>query len=177
MRCWAGVKSGRSWEIRDDCGAARRERSLAGTGHIAGTVTGPDGAPPLAGIQVDVYWYECGSSTWVGQATTGADGRYDVGNLAAGVYRVRFYDPSGGYLTEYYNDAPDLAGGADVTVVEMPPPGISMRPLPWPGTSPARSPRQMASLRWRGSGRRPIAIPAATGAQVNYCHHQRQRPV
>ncbi|GAA3537967.1 carboxypeptidase regulatory-like domain-containing protein [Nocardioides daeguensis] len=80
-----------------------------GTG-IAGTVTGADGSP-LSGVDVTLYYrYTSGSySYWAytDSRTTGADGRYAFGNLAAGTpYRLQ-YQPQGAgdTVSEYYDDA------------------------------------------------------------------------
>ncbi len=87
--------------------------SLVTYGHITGTVTGPDGAKPLPGIKVDVYDEP---DHQAGSATTDAAGRYDIGGLLTLLYRVQFTDPSGLYLTEWYDNAPDMGAATNVSV-------------------------------------------------------------
>jgi hypothetical protein len=61
----------------------------------------------------------------VDTAVTGDDGRYSVGKLDDGTYRVRFDDMSGNYSTEFYNDVPRADQAEDVLLV----PGGGMRDL------------------------------------------------
>ncbi len=95
---------------------------------IRGLVTTADGTA-LAGIRVAALAEMTvgGIDQWVevDSAFTGVDGRYSVGKLDDGTYRVRFDDPSGGYSTEFYNDAPRADEAEDVVLV----PGGGMRDL------------------------------------------------
>jgi 5-hydroxyisourate hydrolase-like protein (transthyretin family) len=96
------------------------DAQLAESGHITGTVTGPDGRP-LPGVEVDVYSQAFGDDYWdvSGYAETDQDGRYDVGGLLTGTYRIGFDDSyRHGYLGEYWDDAAtvDDADDIDVTV-------------------------------------------------------------
>ncbi len=90
---------------------------LAKGAHIRGTVTDEAGAP-LANINVSAYRYN--GSWWepVGGVTTDAAGAYDIGGLAAGTYRVQFFDNRSPqeYLPEYYDNAASLESAADITV-------------------------------------------------------------
>jgi 5-hydroxyisourate hydrolase-like protein (transthyretin family) len=99
-------------------GAARTDvnATLGLAGHITGTVSGAS-ADPLAGIDVEA-WHSTGSGGWdnLAQATTPADGSYDLGNLQAGVYRVRFKGVAGVYLEQFFHDKPDAATADDVIV-------------------------------------------------------------
>lgn len=72
---------------------------------IKGMVTTPDDVP-LAGIHVSTLEWHADIDLWVeaDSDTTGVDGSYSVGKLVSGTYRVRYYDPSGTYATEFYND-------------------------------------------------------------------------
>jgi len=84
-------------------------------GHITGTVTG--GGSPLSDIAVTVYqddpeW----GWDWAGETYTDSDGMYDLGGLGTGTYRVGFWDESGVYLEEYYNNAADLESATDIAV-------------------------------------------------------------
>ena len=68
---------------------------LVYTGLISGSVAGKAG--PLPGIRVELYQ---DSGDWNGwwrlvYTLTGADGRYTIGGLRDGSYRVRFVDPNG----------------------------------------------------------------------------------
>lgn len=67
-------------------------------GGIAGSVTAEAGGG-LSGIEVYVSGPE--SRT----VTTGGDGNYTVEGLVPGSYQVRFFDPTGSYAAEYYEDA------------------------------------------------------------------------
>jgi hypothetical protein len=84
-------------------------------GSITGTVTGPGGAAldPDTGGSVDVY-------TLAGDYVDGwyfeADGAYTVNGLAAGDYLVKFSTYSGGYLTEWWQDAASQAQATKLTV-------------------------------------------------------------
>ena len=66
---------------------------------------------------VTVYQSD-GSGGWdyVDEASTAADGTYDIGGLHTGSYRVEFQDWSGEYLDECYNDKPSLDAADDVPV-------------------------------------------------------------
>ena len=68
-------------------------------------VTAPGGAP-LSGIHVATLKWNDDLDLWAtaDSDTTGADGSYMVGKLESGTYRVRYYDPTGAYATEFYND-------------------------------------------------------------------------
>lgn len=95
---------------------------------IRGIVTTADGHA-LAGIRVAALAEMTvgGTDQWVevDSAVTGADGRYSVGKLDDGTYRVRFDDESGRYSTEFYNDKPRADEAEDVVLV----PGGGMRDL------------------------------------------------
>lgn len=85
----------------------RLDESLVGGGSIAGTVTGPDGAP-LANAVVNIN----DPSGWSSQqAITDSAGHYTANNLRPDNYRVCFYDSvrepsSPGYLTQCYGETP-----------------------------------------------------------------------
>lgn len=95
---------------------------------IRGIVTTADGHA-LAGIRVAALAEMTvgGTDQWVevDSAVTGADGRYSVGKLDDGTYRVRFDDGAGRYSTEFYNDKPRAAEAEDVVLL----PGGGMRDL------------------------------------------------
>ena len=95
---------------------------------IRGIVTSAEGQG-LAGIRVATLAEQTvgGIDQWVevDSALTGADGRYSVGKLDDGTYRVRFDDSSGSYSTEFYNDVSRIDLAEDVVLV----PGGGMRDL------------------------------------------------
>ena len=95
---------------------------------IRGVVTAADGTA-LAGVRVAALAEMTvgGIEQWVevDTAVTGVDGRYSVGKLDDGTYRVRFDDPSGNYSTEFYNDASRADEAEDVILL----PGGGMRDL------------------------------------------------
>ena len=90
--------------------------AIVAAGHITGTVTNAS-AVGLSGIGVAAFERSgFGDWRWVGGAATGIDGRYDMGGLAAGSYRIGFWDSSGSYVSEFYDDAPTIDLGDDVFV-------------------------------------------------------------
>ena len=95
---------------------------------IKGIVETADGQP-LAGIRVATLEERTvgGVDQWVevDSGETGTDGRYSVGKLDDGTYRVRFDDTSGRYSTEFYNDQARIDLAEDVVLV----PGGGMREL------------------------------------------------
>jgi 5-hydroxyisourate hydrolase-like protein (transthyretin family) len=94
--------------------------SAAGTGHITGVVTGANGIP-LEGVEVEAHLDDdgYGNFDYVESVWTGSDGTYDLSDLAAGTYRVRFTPGSGsGYLGESYDNAPLLYAATDIVVTD-----------------------------------------------------------
>ena len=80
-------------------------------GTITGRVIDPNGAP-VNGAAVSAN----SNSGW-GNTTTDADGRYTVGDLGAGDYRIEVRAPAGINLaTEYYNNATSYDTATPVTV-------------------------------------------------------------
>lgn len=75
------------------------------TGQITGLVTGPNGSTPLNGMRVTAY-RQTGVSSWTvaGTATTNSSGTYTIGSLVSGIYRAKFEDLAGVYVTEYYDN-------------------------------------------------------------------------
>lgn len=84
---------------------------------IAGYVTGPDGSTALRNIEVNVGRWTRHGWQLVSGAYTDQDGRYSLGGLRAGDYRVQFFDHEGVYATEYYNDQLLLDAAEDVTLI------------------------------------------------------------
>lgn len=83
--------------------------------HITGRLTGEDGTGLLSG-QVYAYAGEPGDWDLVGRGETDGEGRYDVGGLPAGAYRLKFADFSGERFDEVYEDVATLDEGTDVLV-------------------------------------------------------------
>ena len=96
------------------------DASLESASAISGTVTGPDGIAPLAGLVVVAYGWSESEETWEsrGQAETDMEGSYAIGGLPAGTYRVQFLDLDGTYAREIYDDAVNLSSGADIVLAE-----------------------------------------------------------
>jgi 5-hydroxyisourate hydrolase-like protein (transthyretin family) len=78
--------------------------SVAAAGRITGLVTDEVSGLPIRDVWVSVYdpW---GNS--IGSDFTDVDGRYEIGGLGTGSYKIRFIKE--GYSTEYYNNQPTLA--------------------------------------------------------------------
>ena len=87
---------------------------LEQAGEISGTVTSADKPGGVAGV--DVYVYDLAHTSY-GSATTDSDGKYEVGKLFAGSYRVEFA-PGGDYLDEWYDNQTSFASANTVTVTE-----------------------------------------------------------
>jgi 5-hydroxyisourate hydrolase-like protein (transthyretin family) len=115
---WPEVAAIRPYRAGSPWETAQAPEALAATGHITGQVTGPNGTTPLPGIRVTAYRWT-GGSDWqlAAFADTGADGRYDIGGLVTGIYRAKFVDLAGSYVTEYYDNKSDfnLANAFNVT--------------------------------------------------------------
>ncbi|MDF1513804.1 MAG: hypothetical protein P1S60_08350 [Anaerolineae bacterium] len=83
--------------------------SLSNTGRITGTVTGPDGILPLGSIEIRAYRYNGVYWVTAGSTLTGINGTYSLTGLPATTFRIRFSDPTGTYVTEYFNDQRDAS--------------------------------------------------------------------
>jgi protocatechuate 3,4-dioxygenase beta subunit len=88
------------------------DAALAFGGTISGTVTHDSTGLPAEGIYVEVFdtLYDR-----FGHDLTDDSGRYRVGALPTGDYKVRF---GGGYVTEWYSDQPDFDSADLVGVTE-----------------------------------------------------------
>lgn len=103
---------------------------LAPAGHVTGHIEGQNGG--TFGAWADAFRRSVtGSWEWCGDAYADENGDYDLDGLPAGTYHVRFggmASPSAEYLTEYYDDAPDMDGGQDIVVTAgQTVPGIDAR--------------------------------------------------
>jgi hypothetical protein len=109
---------GQPWEQPSYSPLDSEATALSVTGQITGTVTGPGGVTPLTGIRVRAYRVTGpGSYALQGSTLTLADGTYTIGGLPTGIYKAKFEDPAGNYVSEYYDDKSslDLGDGFDVT--------------------------------------------------------------
>ena len=86
------------------------DAKLVVASRIAGVVKKPNGKP-LLGIKVAALKKSGSSWKTAGMATSNAKGKYVVGSLPAGTYRVKFIDTTGVYVNEFFNDQlmPDKA--------------------------------------------------------------------
>ena len=79
---------------------------LAPAGHITGTVTDAS-TTGLGGISVNAYRNNGpGNWEWANGTRTNPDGTYDLGGLPTGDYRIEFYDDSGDYVTQWFDNSP-----------------------------------------------------------------------
>ena len=74
----------------------------------------------LENIRVTIY-KKIGSGDevewdYVTSETTDASGNFSLSGLPAGTYRLKFNDPNGAYLTEYYDNAASLETATDIVV-------------------------------------------------------------
>ncbi|MCU1356432.1 MAG: putative Ig protein [Acidimicrobiales bacterium] len=85
------------------------------SGTISGTVRSSQvGNAPIAGIQVRLYKEPYTTST---AATTDPNGNYTFSGLAPGSYKLWYrVMTSGTFVSEYYDNAPDLASAAALTL-------------------------------------------------------------
>jgi 5-hydroxyisourate hydrolase-like protein (transthyretin family) len=93
---------------------------------IKGVVTA-DGVP-LPNVEVTTWALVAGAWVSLDSDVTGLDGKYNVGKLDDGTYRVRFDDLTGAYATEFHLDASRIEDAEDVQLVD----GTGMRTLPDP---------------------------------------------
>lgn len=79
--------------------------SIAVSPSIAGRVTNAVTGVPAVGIRVQAF---NSLGYLMGTAFTAADGSYQIGNLTAGTYRLSFWDPTGGYVLQYWTGQSSL---------------------------------------------------------------------
>ena len=86
------------------------DAKLVVASRIAGVMKKPNGKP-LLGIKVAALKKTGGGWKTAGMATSNAKGKYVVGSLPAGTYRIKFMDPTGVYVNEFFKDQlmPDKA--------------------------------------------------------------------
>jgi hypothetical protein len=88
---------------------------MAKAGLISGTVT-DSSANGLGDIRVEACLWNEDHCTHSYSGKTDSSGTYTIGDLIAGLYRVRFYHNNGTYATEYYTDASTLDSATDINV-------------------------------------------------------------
>ena len=84
------------------------------TGTIAGTVTETGSGDPLDATLVVAI---STTGTITGAVVTAGDGTYTMDGLKAGSHRLRFLDPTGAHVSEYY-DGSATSGGATAVGVD-----------------------------------------------------------
>jgi hypothetical protein len=95
--------------------AAAAFAKSAPTGEIMGQVTDKATGDPLGGIRVDAL-LPSGAELESACAFTDSSGYYDIGQLAAGTYRVLFQDDSGYYGLQYYKNKWTFASATTLTL-------------------------------------------------------------
>ena len=75
----------------------------------------------LEGIRVTAFLVDsAGTYNRVGSSTTDENGDFSINGLQGGTYKLKYEDPSGSWMTEYYSNAEslDLATGFSVIASE-----------------------------------------------------------
>lgn len=91
------------------------EATLQRQNAISGRVTNGYGIG-IPGVTVEVY--EAAGEWPYSTGSTGDDGRYVVSGIGSGDFHVHMIDPSGRYLSQWYNNTSERAGAQPVAVVE-----------------------------------------------------------
>ena len=73
---------------------------------------------PLANIDVRLYRNSGGVWRWFRSVTTDGNGAYVVSLTQTGTYRVGFYDRSGVYAPQFYNQVQDVESAADIAITK-----------------------------------------------------------
>ena len=87
---------------------------LTQAGNISGTVTDESDDSPLTSIGIEVR--DASTHDFITSGSTDTSGVYHIGGLIAGTYKLFFYHYSGDYLSEYYDDKPNLDSADPITV-------------------------------------------------------------
>ena len=101
--------------VLDGSNSAVADAMLGVAGRIQGTLTGPDGAPPLNGY---VFAFPAGSLPTTPLTLSGlSGGQYDLGGLNSGDYVIQFTGSvDSGHFTEYYENAYEWSAATNVVV-------------------------------------------------------------
>ena len=104
----------------DDYAAERR--SCGDSGKVITPILERDigTVDPVVGLTVKAYRDTGSGYRWVRDAYTDASGDYTLPGLREGDYKISFYDPSGVYIREWYDDVPTITGA---TVIDVQPGG------------------------------------------------------
>jgi len=97
-------------------GSVTVDASLQATADLAtvsGTVVRDGGSTPLVGVQVRLYQ----GTTVIATTVTGAGGAYRATIVDSGVYTLRFHDPTGAHVLEWYDGSPTQSGATPVVLV------------------------------------------------------------
>ncbi len=84
-------------------------------GVIAGVITAEDTGVPIGNIHVTAYSTTSSYETRSG-ISVDLTGAFYVDGLNTSRYKLRFYDPSGRYVAEYYNNKPDQPSADAISV-------------------------------------------------------------
>jgi len=90
---------------------------LSTGGFIRGTIIN-EGGMGIASCNLTVYDYNTGWSISIGDSSTDLNGVYVLCGIPTGTYIVQAYSARVGYISEYYDDAPDYASATPVDVIE-----------------------------------------------------------
>ncbi len=80
------------------------DASLSTASSISGKITGPDGTTPLENIEAEAWIWDGGDWSWLAWGFSDSNGNYTLAGLPPGNYKIEFYDSSGFYATEAYDD-------------------------------------------------------------------------
>jgi 5-hydroxyisourate hydrolase-like protein (transthyretin family) len=109
-------------------GTGTADFALLPGGHVTGTVTDAATGAPLANILVQsVYRYGGQFDYWLTDAMTDAAGRYEIRGLAPGnIFLVTRSFNVPGYVDEYWDNSPCIAGCPDSNTQQPPPTPIAI---------------------------------------------------
>lgn len=83
------------------------------SGTITGIITGPGGVP-LQGATVSAYRVACAGGCSASGAVSGADGAYELRDLAPGAYHLLFQ--RSGYVAEFHGNVVDQTDATEVSI-------------------------------------------------------------
>ena len=113
------LSSAQDIEVSADSVITGIDADLEVAAPVTGTVTGEFFGEPLDEVRVEAYGQDPGTDDWVvvSEDVTDVDGDFVIKSLAAGIYRVRFSDPSLDHLPEFWDGAVDDVDLADDIVL------------------------------------------------------------
>lgn len=123
LGCWGGdstVSSAATISVGSGAAITGRNQSMPAAAHLSGTVV-DDAGQPVKGLLVSAYQNESGTWRVANTDFTSAAGRYDIGALRPGTYRVAFADggSDSSYPTSYWNGAGNAASGSLSTATDI----------------------------------------------------------